>query len=97
MTDAQGRARDHVKTEWVEASEDIPERGTANIPQKKETTEPGESSKSSVRYSQKEYNSKPAGKRSGMGLGDQKKETKNAATEKDWGSWSTFFPTRRSN
>jgi hypothetical protein len=45
MTDAQGSARDHVETEWAEATEDIPGQRTANIPQKKETTEPAGSSK----------------------------------------------------
>jgi len=35
MADAQGSARDHVETEWAEATEDIPGRRTANIPQEK--------------------------------------------------------------
>jgi hypothetical protein len=45
MTDAQGSARDHVEGEWVEATEVIPGRPTANIPQKKETKEPDKSSR----------------------------------------------------
>ena len=31
----KGSARDHVETEWAEATEGIPGRRTANIPQKK--------------------------------------------------------------
>lgn len=35
ISDAQGSARDHVETEWAKATEGIPGRETADIPQKK--------------------------------------------------------------
>lgn len=41
----KGSARDHVETKWAEATEDIPGRRTANIPQEKETRKLGEMSK----------------------------------------------------
>jgi hypothetical protein len=52
MTAAQGSARDHAEAEWLEATEVIPGRPTANISQKKGNKGARQVEQSSVRYRQ---------------------------------------------
>jgi hypothetical protein len=80
MTDAQGSARDHVETEWTEATEDIPGQRTANIPQKKRNDGASRLEQNSVRHSVKGITQAC---REGNGMGRKKKEKKTKAKRMD--------------
>jgi hypothetical protein len=92
MTDAQGSARDHVETEWAEATEDIPGQRTASIPQKKKKRRSQPSRAKLCKAQREGYYPSLQGRE---WHGSKKKRKENEGKTKGLGFVVEFFPTRR--